>query len=147
MVTFDALHSVKDQACWLVREKKAHHIAVIKANQPTALAQIKALPWEQAPIAHTVSETGHGRRESRLLKTMAIAANLAGVAFPEARPAPRIHRRCRESGKHWIRETVYVVTSLDTHQFRLNTSSTSGHRDASFSSVGRPRPTGIPLGV
>ncbi|WP_175400243.1 hypothetical protein [Streptomyces prasinopilosus] len=50
-----------------------------------------------------------------MLKAMAIAANLAGVAFPEARSAPRIHRRRRESGKHPIRETVYVVTSLDAH--------------------------------
>ncbi|MGJ3559699.1 hypothetical protein ACR6C2_17180 [Streptomyces sp. INA 01156] len=83
MVTFDALHSVKGQACWLVREKKAHHIAVIKANRSTALAQIKALLWEQAPVAHTVSEAGHYRRESRLLKTMAIAANLTGVASPK----------------------------------------------------------------
>lgn len=36
MVTFDALHSVKDQVRWLVQEKKAHYIAVIKGNQPIA---------------------------------------------------------------------------------------------------------------
>ncbi|MFJ8937330.1 ISAs1 family transposase [Streptomyces sp. NPDC102365] len=44
VVTFDALHSVKDQVRWLVQEKKAHCIAVIKGNQPTASAQVKALP-------------------------------------------------------------------------------------------------------
>ncbi|MFJ5531276.1 transposase [Streptomyces sp. NPDC093261] len=38
VVTFDALHSVKDQVRWLVQEKKAHYIAVIKGNQPTASA-------------------------------------------------------------------------------------------------------------
>ncbi|MET9669338.1 hypothetical protein ABZY19_28825 [Streptomyces sp. NPDC006475] len=32
MVTFDALHSVKDQVRWLVQDKNAHYIAVIKAN-------------------------------------------------------------------------------------------------------------------
>ncbi|WP_338895116.1 ISAs1 family transposase [Streptomyces sp. TG1A-60] len=116
VVTFDALHSVKDQVRWLVREKKAHYIAVIKGNQPTASAQLKALPWEQVPVAHTVSGTGHGRRESRSVKTMAIAANLGGIAFPEARLALRIHRRRQESGKRQTRETVYAVTSLDTHQ-------------------------------
>ncbi|WP_167756193.1 ISAs1 family transposase [Streptomyces sp. 4R-3d] len=115
VVTFDALHSVKDQVRWLVREKKAHYIAVLKGNQPTASAQIKALPWEHVPVAHTVSGTGHGRRESRSVKTMAIAANLGGIAFPEARPALRIHRRRQESGKRHTRETVYAVTSLDTH--------------------------------
>ncbi|WP_327137649.1 ISAs1 family transposase [Streptomyces sp. NBC_01340] len=116
VVTFDALHSVKDQVRWLVQEKKAHYIAVIKGNQPIASAQVKALPWEQVPVAHTVSGTGHGRRESRSVKTMAIAANLGGIAFPEARLALRIHRRRQESGKRQTRETVYAVTSLDTHQ-------------------------------
>lgn len=116
VVTFDALHSVKDQVRWLVQEKKAHYIAVIKGNQPIASAQLKALPWEKAPVAHTVSQAGHGRRESRSLKTMAIAANLGGIAFPQARLALRIHRRRQESGKRQTRETVYAVTSLDTHQ-------------------------------
>ncbi|MGW4986007.1 ISAs1 family transposase [Streptomyces mirabilis] len=32
VVTFDALHSVKDQVRWLVQEKKAHYIAVIKGK-------------------------------------------------------------------------------------------------------------------
>ena len=38
------------------------------------------------------------------------------IAFPEARLALRIHRRRQESGKRQTRETVYAVTSLDTHQ-------------------------------
>ncbi|MEU6201812.1 ISAs1 family transposase [Streptomyces sp. NPDC047061] len=116
VATFDALHSVKDQVRRLVQEKKAHCIAVIKGNQPIASAQLKALPWEQVPVAHTASGTGHGRRESRSVKTMAIAANPGGIAFPEARLALRIHRRRQESGKRRTRETVYAVTSLDTHQ-------------------------------
>jgi len=116
VVTFDALHSVKDQVRWLVQEKKAHYIAVIKGNQPTASAQVKALPWKQVPVAHTASQAGHGRRESRSVKTMAIAANLGGIAFPGARLALRIHRRRQASGKRQSRETVYAVTSLDTHQ-------------------------------
>ncbi|MER6076261.1 hypothetical protein ABT187_47605 [Streptomyces sp. NPDC001817] len=75
VATFDALRSVKDQVRWLVKERKAHYIAMIKGNQPAALPQLKALPWEQIPIAHTLSESGHGRRESRSVKTTAIAAN------------------------------------------------------------------------
>ncbi|WP_405516236.1 hypothetical protein [Streptomyces canus] len=47
---------------------------------------------------------------------MAIAANLGGIAFPQARLALRIHRRRQESGKRQTRETVYAVTSLDTYQ-------------------------------
>ena len=44
MLTFDALHSVKANIKWLIEEKKAHYIAVIKANQPLAYAQISTLP-------------------------------------------------------------------------------------------------------
>ncbi|TRO55367.1 ISAs1 family transposase, partial [Streptomyces sp. IB201691-2A2] len=105
-----------NHSIWLVQEKKAHYIAVIKENQPTASAQVKGLPWKQVPVAHTVSGTGHGRRESHSVKTMAIAANLGGIAFPEALPTLRIHRRRQESGKRQTRETVYPGTSLDTHQ-------------------------------
>ncbi|MEJ8639928.1 hypothetical protein [Streptomyces sp. MS2.AVA.5] len=36
--------SVKDHVRWLVQEQTAHCIAVIKGNQPTASAQVKALP-------------------------------------------------------------------------------------------------------
>jgi len=47
---------------------------------------------------------------------MTSAANLGGIAFPKARPARRIHQRRQENGKQQTRETVYAVTSLDTHQ-------------------------------
>jgi predicted transposase YbfD/YdcC len=87
-----------------------------KSNEPAASTQIKALPWEQAPVAHTVSATGHGRQESRSIKTEGHRANLGGIAFPEARLALCIHRRRQESGKRQTRETVYADTSLDTHQ-------------------------------
>jgi predicted transposase YbfD/YdcC len=44
VVTFDALHSVKANITWLVKEKQAHYIAVIKTNQPIAHTQVTALP-------------------------------------------------------------------------------------------------------
>ncbi|MDX3233409.1 ISAs1 family transposase [Streptomyces sp. ME19-01-6] len=101
---------------WLVEEKKAHYIAVIKGNQPTAFAQLKALPWDEVPIRHTASGAGHGRQESRSLKMMAVADNLGGLAFPHTRLALRIHRRRKQTGRQQTRETVYAVTSLDAHQ-------------------------------
>jgi predicted transposase YbfD/YdcC len=116
VITFDALHSVQDHAKWLVEAKKAHYIAVIKANQPIAHAQISALPWNTIPVQDSRSETGHGRRESRSIKTMAVADNLGGLTFPEAKLAMRVHRRRKETGKTKTRETVYAVTSLDAHQ-------------------------------
>lgn len=116
VVTFDALHTVQDHARWLAGAKQAHYVAVIKTNQPIAHAQVADLPWNTIPIQHTRSETGHGRRESRSIKTMAVAANLGGLTFPAAKLALRVHRRRKENGKTETRKTVYAVTSLDAHQ-------------------------------
>jgi predicted transposase YbfD/YdcC len=116
VVTFDALHSVKANISWLVRDKKAHYIAVIKTNQPTAHRQLAALPWHDIAVQHTASGSGHGRRESRSIKTCGIADELGGIAFPHARLAIRVHRRRKPTGKAESRESVYAVTSLDAHQ-------------------------------
>lgn len=116
VITFDALHSVQDHAKWLVKTKKAHYIAIIKANQPTAHTQLSALPWNTVPVQDSRSETGHGRRESRSIKTMAVADNLGGLTFPNAKLALRVHRRRKETGKKETHETLYALTSLDAHQ-------------------------------
>ena len=115
VVTFDALHSVKANISWLVEAKKAHYIAVIKTNQPTAHSRLAALPWRDIAVQHT-SASGHGRRESRSIKTCGIADQLGRIAFPHARLAIRVHRRRTQTGKRETRESVYAVTSLDAHQ-------------------------------
>lgn len=116
VVTFDALHSVKANVTWLVEVKQAHYIAVIKTNQPTAWAQLDGLEWTAVPIQHTASGTGHGRRESRSIKTVSINENLGGIAFPHAKIAIRVHRRRKKTGQKETRESVYAVTSLDVPQ-------------------------------
>ncbi|MFB7632330.1 ISAs1 family transposase [Streptomyces sp. NPDC056149] len=116
VVTFDALHSVKANITWLVKTKKAHYIAVIKTNQPTVHQQLAALPWHQVAVQHTHSASGHGRRESRSIKTCSIADTLGGIAFPHAKLALCVHRRRKETGKRESRESVYAVISLDAHQ-------------------------------
>ncbi|MFJ1602297.1 ISAs1 family transposase [Streptomyces sp. NPDC088253] len=89
---------------------------MIKTNQPTAHRQLAALPWQGIPVQHTASGTGDGRRESRSIKTCAVADELGGIAFPHARLAIRVHRRRKQSGRRESRENVYAVTSLDAHQ-------------------------------
>ena len=44
VVTADALHTVRANLDWLVTDKKAHYIAVVKQNQPLLHAQVRALP-------------------------------------------------------------------------------------------------------
>jgi predicted transposase YbfD/YdcC len=85
-------------------------------NQPTAHRQLASLPWQSIAVQHTASASGHGRRESRSIKTCSIADELGEIAFPHARLAIRVHRRRKQTGRHETRESVYAVTSLDAHQ-------------------------------
>jgi predicted transposase YbfD/YdcC len=109
VVTFDALHTVRANLDWLVREKKAHYIAVIKQNQPLLHARVKALPWPQVPAGSLTRETGHGRTETRTVK----AAHVSGLDFPHACQAIKVTRWRKDNAAGKVsRETAYAVTSL-----------------------------------
>jgi predicted transposase YbfD/YdcC len=109
VVTFDALHTVRANLAWLAGEKKAQYIAVVKANQPLLHARVKALPWRQVPAGSTTRETGHGRAETRTLKT----AHVRGLDFPFARQAIKITRWRQDTATGKIsRQSVYAITSL-----------------------------------
>ena len=109
VVTFDALHTVRTNLDWLAGEKKGHYIAVVKRNQPLLYARVKALPWRQVPAGSLTRDTGHGRIETRTLKT----AHVEGLDFPGACQAIKITRWRQDTatGKT-SRETVYAITSL-----------------------------------
>jgi predicted transposase YbfD/YdcC len=109
VVTFDALHTVRANLDWLVTDKKAHYIAVVKRNQPLLHAQVTALPWRQAPAGSATRETGHGRAETRTLK----AAHVSGLDFPHARQAIKVTRWRKDIATGTAsRQNVYAVTSL-----------------------------------
>jgi len=109
VVTFDALHTVRANLDWLVSEKNAQYIAVVKRNQPLLHAQVRALPWRQVPAGSVTREKGHGRAETRTLK----AAHVSGLDFPHARQAIKITRwRQDTSAGRTSRQAVYAVTSL-----------------------------------
>ena len=109
VVTSDALHTVRANLDWLVMDKKAHFIAIVKRNQPLLHAQVRALPWRQVPAGSITRDTGHGRIETRTLKT----AHVSRLDFPGARQAIKISRWRQDTatGKT-SRQTVYAVTSL-----------------------------------
>ncbi len=109
VVTSDALHTVRANLDWLVSQKNAHYIAVVKQNQPLLHAQVTALPWAQVPAGSTTREKGHGRAETRTLK----AAHVSGLDFPHARQAIKITRWRQEIATGRVsRQAVYAVTSL-----------------------------------
>jgi predicted transposase YbfD/YdcC len=114
VITADALHTQRGHAEFLVTQKNAHYIFIVKKNQPGLYAQLKRLPWRQVPAGARQHDRGHGRDEHRTLKAVTVAA---GLAFPHAAQAIAITRRIRPlSGGRWRTVTVYAITSLAAHQ-------------------------------
>jgi predicted transposase YbfD/YdcC len=109
VVTFDALHTVRANLDWLAGEKKAHYIAIVKQNQPQLHARVKALPWRQVPAGSITHDRGHGRAETRTVKS----THVGRLDFPHARQAIKISRWRKDTATgRASRETAYAVTSL-----------------------------------
>lgn len=112
-VTFVALLTQHDHARFLVEDKSAHYIALIKANHPTLHTQLKKLPWKDVPLMGYTRATAHGRDEIRRIK----AVTVPDLPFPYAAQALQIVRRRRvlSTGKLTL-ERVYALTDLTMHQ-------------------------------
>ena len=105
----DALHAQTDHA-QQVAAHRAHLLIPVKGNQPTLFAQLKALPWAQVPVGHQTRDRGHGRKETRTVKALTVAAP-GGLRFPYAEQAVRITRTRTVKGKT-TREMAYMTVSL-----------------------------------
>jgi predicted transposase YbfD/YdcC len=120
VITADALHTQRGHVTDL-HTRGAHWVLTVKGNQPRLRRQLAALPWRQLPPTHRSTETGHGRREIRVLKVVTIAA---GIEFPHARQAIQVTRRTRPISARtarkgrWRTETVYAITDLAPHEAR-----------------------------
>jgi predicted transposase YbfD/YdcC len=113
VVTADALHTQREQADWLVTQKHAAYLLIVKANQPALHHQLSTLPWPDIPVADHTRDRGHHRVEIRRLQVTTVA----GLDFPHATQAIRITRRVRPlTGHKWRTVTVYAVTSLTAAQ-------------------------------
>jgi len=69
VITADALHTHREHAYWLVTDRRAAYIYVVKRNQPTLYRQLKALPWTKIPVQAETHDRGHGRYEIRRLQS------------------------------------------------------------------------------
>ncbi|MET8631085.1 ISAs1 family transposase [Kitasatospora sp. NPDC004669] len=84
-VTADALHTQRGHVHFLVEEKKAYYLLMVKANQPELHRQLKSLPWKDVTARRYDREMGHGRRETRV--TRALTVTDLGLDFPtQSRP-------------------------------------------------------------
>ncbi|MBT2407889.1 MULTISPECIES: FAD-dependent oxidoreductase [unclassified Streptomyces] len=85
-----ALHTQREHARWLVEEKNAHYLMVVKGNQPTLHAAVRALPWKAVTARRYDREHGHGRRETRSIRALTVTG--LGLDFPYLVQAVKIHR-------------------------------------------------------
>ena len=108
------------------RTKKAHYLLVVKRNQPTLHDTLRSLPWKEVTARRYDREAGHGRRETRSVRTLTVTG--LGLDFPYVAQAAKIHRHRTDlkTGKI-TRETVYAITDLTA-------------RAASPQAIGRTRP-------
>jgi predicted transposase YbfD/YdcC len=109
VITADALHTQRAHARYLVEQRNADYVFTVKDNQPTLLAQLTAQRWDDAD-PHTTDNTGHGRRERRIITVQPAPPDLN---FPHARHTFRIQRHSTNlAGTPLHSETVFGLTSL-----------------------------------
>jgi predicted transposase YbfD/YdcC len=88
-VTLDAMHCQKETARFLAGDKGAAYVfTAAKDNQPGLVAKLDALPWDSAPIGHTMSGRGHGREERRTIQVLPAPEGI----WPHARQVFLIER-------------------------------------------------------
>jgi len=81
IVTADAMHTQTGH----VEAMNALGVAwmlILKDNQPGAYAAADAGPWENEPVLHGTSQTGHGRHEIRVIKVTSQIPDLIKDKFP-----------------------------------------------------------------
>jgi predicted transposase YbfD/YdcC len=78
VLTADALHTVKATA-ELIRSRGGHFVLPVKENRQALFDALDALPWNGIPIAHSSTQTGHGRITTRTIQTMPAPP---GLPFP-----------------------------------------------------------------
>ena len=69
LVTADALHTVKATAEF-IHQAGGEFILPVKENRKALFDALDALPWHQAPIAHTATDRGHGRITTRTIQVL-----------------------------------------------------------------------------
>ncbi len=69
IVTADALHTVKATANH-IHEHGGEFVLPVKENRRALFDALDALPWRDAPIAHTATDKGHGRITTRTIQVL-----------------------------------------------------------------------------
>jgi predicted transposase YbfD/YdcC len=117
VITADAGHTVRAHAKFIHDELHAHFVMTAKENTPKVFARLNAMPWGTTPIAHTTTETGHGRREKRTIRVLDAPDDLdfphvAQVFLIERTTIRTVYRRPKNSKKVKKTKVTYCVAAL-----------------------------------
>lgn len=112
VITVDAMHTQTDTAT-AITAAGADYVFTVKANQPTLLKALKALPWNKVPVGSTSTEHGHGRRARRTIKVIEVPTLPGWPDFAGVAQVAQLRRTVTKRGKKSV-EVVYLVTSA-TH--------------------------------
>lgn len=117
VLTQDAGHTNRPTATFITEELHAHYVMIAKGNTPKIYGQLDALPWQTTPIAHTTTDIGHGRRETRTIRVLDAPQGLdwphvAQVFLIERTTERTIYRRDKKSKKLKKTKVKYCVAAL-----------------------------------
>ncbi|BEH01980.1 ISAs1 family transposase [Brooklawnia propionicigenes] len=113
VITADAMHTQDDTAKAIIAAG-ADYVFTVKANRPTLLAALKALPWNKVPVGSTSTQHGHGRRATRTIKVIETPTLPGWPEFTGAAQVAQLRRTVTKNGKKTV-EVVYLITSADHH--------------------------------
>lgn len=110
IVTADAMHAQRAHAAYLVEERGADYLLIVKANQPNLFTQLDSLDWDTAAV-HATENTGHGRAERRTIRVRPAPED---INFPHVAQVFLIERYVTDTktGKHSA-IAVLGITSRD----------------------------------
>ena len=113
VVTADALHTVKATAKF-IHDNGGEFVFPVKENRRALFDAIDALPWEQAPIAHSASDRGHGRITTRTIQVLPAPE---GLPFPHVSQVFLIERHVTGlNGRHVSAVAALGVASPSARQ-------------------------------
>jgi predicted transposase YbfD/YdcC len=110
LITADCLHTQRAHARYL-RSRDADFVFCVKDNQPGLFATLDALAWTDVPVAHTTTDRGHGRIETRTLQVMPAPPDLP---FPHVNQVFLVERAVTDlTGNPLSNVAILGVTSLN----------------------------------
>lgn len=113
VITVDAMHT-QDDTAKAILDAGADYVFTVKANRPTLLKVLKALPCGKVPVGSTSTDRGHGRRATRTLKIIDVPALPGWPEFTAIAQVAQLRRTVTRGRKRSV-EVVYLITSAAHH--------------------------------